>query len=595
MSRRSQHQQPRGPTGRIASEASSTPEAIRIKLLGGFRVWVGPRVIEEALWRLRKSKSLVKLLALSPGHRLHREQVMDALWPGLGMQDASNNLRQTLHVARRTLEPDRAANARYLSVQEKQLTLCPRGHLWVDVEVFEEAAATARRARDPATYRLAIELYAGELLPGDRYEEWAEGRREELRQLYLRLLIELAGICEGRDEHEAAVEALRRVATEDPTREEAHAGLMRLYVLSDRRTQALVQYEQLRKALSEKLGTEPSASTHHLYEEIAVGRFPPREPSAPAVEEPLDAGKHNLPASRSSFVGREAELRDVKRDLAMTRLLTLTGAGGCGKTRLALEVARELVEAYSDGVWLVELAPLSEGVLVAQAVAAALGVQEQPDRSLTDTLADFLRAKRTLLVLDNCEHLIDAVASLVDALLNGSLHLRVLATSRESLNVEGELNWLVPSLSVPSLGQSPTVGELTGYESVRLFAERARHRNPAFSHARECTRRGKDLRTVGGDTAGHRAGHGQGRVICGADRSATGRLLEAVDHRQSYRLIPAANAEGDAGLELRTTKRVRAEAIRTAISIRGRLDTGGCRSPGILWQHRGTSHSGPPR
>src|SRR5918999_4026853 len=164
----------------------------------------------------------------------------------------------------------------------------------------------------------------------------------------------------------------------------------------------------------------------------------------------------------------------------MTRLLTLTGAGGCGKTRLALEVARELVGVYPDGVWLVEFAPLSEGALVAQALASVLGVNEQPDRSLADALVDFLGAKRALLVLDNCEHLVDAVARLADTLLNSCPHLRVLATSRESLNVEGELNWLVPSLSVPSLLQLPMV-ELASYESVRLFVERARHRNPAFS------------------------------------------------------------------------------------------------------------------
>jgi NB-ARC domain len=165
----------------------------------------------------------------------------------------------------------------------------------------------------------------------------------------------------------------------------------------------------------------------------------------------------------------------------MTKLLTLTGAGGCGKTRLALEVARGLVGACPDGVWLVELAPLSEGVLVAHALASVLGVNEQPDRSLTDALVDFLGAKRALLVLDNCEHLVDAVARFVDTLLDSCSHLRVLATSRESLNVEGELNWLVPSLSVPSLGQSPRVEELERYESVRLFVEQARHRNPDFS------------------------------------------------------------------------------------------------------------------
>src|SRR5919112_2007506 len=445
---------------------------MRVGLLGDFKVSVETRTIEEDAWRLRKAANLVKLLALSASHRLHREQVMDALWPGLGKQAASNNLRQTLYAARRTLEPDWAANSRYLSLQDKQLTLCPRGRLWVDVEAFEEAATTARRARDLAAYRLAIELYAGELLPGDRYEEWAEGRREELRRLYLALLVELGDHFEERDEHEAAVETLQRAATEEPTLEEVHAGLMRLYAFSDRRTQARNQYKRLREALSDRLGTEPSASTRHLYDEIAAGRFPPSKPNAPAVEEPLlVVGKHNLPAPRTSFVGRETELQNIKRDLAMTRLLTLTGAGGCGKTRLALEVARGSVGAYPDGVWLVELAPLSEGMLVAQAVAATLGVQEQPERSLTDALVNFLRAKRALLVLDNCEHLVDAVARLVDTFLNSCPDLRVLATSRESLNVEGELNWLVPSLSVPSLGQSPRVEELAGYESVRLFVE----------------------------------------------------------------------------------------------------------------------------
>jgi DNA-binding SARP family transcriptional activator len=367
---------------------------MRIWLLDGFKVSVESRTIEEGDWSLRKAASLIKLLALSPAHRLHREQVMDALWPDLGTGRASNNLRQALHAARRALEPGRAANSRYLSLREKQLTLCPGERLWVDIEAFEEAAETARRGRDPTAYGLAIELYAGELLPGDRYEDWAEGRREELRRLYLGLLLELAGLHEERDEHEPAVQALLRAAAEDPALEEAHAGLMRLYALSGRRTLALTQYERLRKILSDKLGIGPGASTRRLYEEIAAGRFPPSESAAPMAKKPQVEGKHNLPATRSSFVGRQREMLEVKRDLAMTRLLTLTGAGGCGKTCLALEAARELVGTYPDGVWLVVLASLSEGALVAHAVATSLGVQEQPDRSITDTLMDFLRARR---------------------------------------------------------------------------------------------------------------------------------------------------------------------------------------------------------
>jgi predicted ATPase/DNA-binding SARP family transcriptional activator/DNA-binding CsgD family transcriptional regulator len=472
---------PKAKTRADAKRTSERLEAIRIRLLGGFKVTVGARNIEEGAWRRRKSANLVKLLALAAGNRLHREHVMYTLWPELGISAASNNLRQTLHTTRLTLDP--TMGSRYLASRDASLVLCPESSLWVDVEAFEEAARTARRSREPAIYRAALDLYTGELLPTDRYEEWSEEPRRRLQETHLSLLLGLAHLHEELADYDSAIEALRRVVSEEPTREEAHAGLMRLYALVGNNGEALAQYGRLEESLSRALGTEPAASSRAIREEIAAGRFPPTEGQSfdSLPEEPSDTGKHNLPASRSTFVGRETELRNVKRDLAMTRLLTLTGAGGCGKTRLALEVARELVGAYPDGVWLVELAPLSEGALVAHAVAAALGVQEQPDRSLTDTLVNFLRDKRVLLVIDNCEHLVDAVARFVDALLNSCPHLRVLATSRESLNVEGELNWLVPSLSVPSLGQSPRVGELAGYESVRLFMERARLRNPAFS------------------------------------------------------------------------------------------------------------------
>ena len=172
---------------------------------------------------------------------------------------------------------------------------------------------------------------------------------------------------------------------------------------------------------------------------------------------------------------------EVKQALATTRLLTLTGAGGSGKTRLALEVARDLIEAYPDGVWLVKLAPLSEEVLIPKAVAEALGVPERPAEPIADTLAEVLRDRQVLLVLDNCEHLIGAAAGLVDKLLDSCPRLRILATSREALGVEGEVRWLVPSLSVPEIGRAPSSEELESYESVRLFVERARGREPAFS------------------------------------------------------------------------------------------------------------------
>jgi non-specific serine/threonine protein kinase len=171
---------------------------------------------------------------------------------------------------------------------------------------------------------------------------------------------------------------------------------------------------------------------------------------------------------------------EVEFGLATSRLLTLTGAGGSGKTRLALEVARDLVEAYPDGVWLVELAPLSEAALVPKAVAEALEVLERPTEPLTDTLAEILRDRQLLLVVDNCEHLLEASARLVDKLLDSCPRLRVLATSREAIGVEGEIRRDVPPLSIPDPQHTPSPEELEGYESVRLFVERARGRDPTF-------------------------------------------------------------------------------------------------------------------
>jgi predicted ATPase/DNA-binding SARP family transcriptional activator/DNA-binding NarL/FixJ family response regulator len=488
MQAQAEHDQRAPPT----PQGGGAPETLRIWLLGGFRVSVGSRSIGEEEWHLRKAQSLLKVLALAEGHRLHREQVMELLWPDLHPEAALNNLHYALHVARRTLEPPALASSapsHYLSLQSEQLTLCPDSPLWVDVEAFEDAAATTRHAPlEPAAFRAAIDLYTGELLPEDRYEPWVEERRAQLRELYLSLLLELAALYEERKEFELGIGAFSRVVAEVPTHEGAHVGLMRLYALSGRRREALRQYERFREALIKELGTEPDAATTRLQQEIWAGTFPPAD-SPPAsfwAEEeapsPAEAARgHNLPPARTSFIGRERETLEIKRLLSMTRLLTLTGTGGCGKTRLALKVARDLVGAYPEGAWLVDLAPLSEAELVPQAVAQALGVREQPGRPLLETLEDALRSRKMLLVVDNCEHLVETVVGLVDSLLDSCPKLRVLATSRESLNAADEVAWMVPSLTVPySRQEAYTPGELEAYESVRLFVERARQRDPSF-------------------------------------------------------------------------------------------------------------------
>jgi predicted ATPase/DNA-binding SARP family transcriptional activator/DNA-binding CsgD family transcriptional regulator len=476
------------PKTRIRLSSGRSPEAgqkaVRVRLLGGFSLSVDNRFVEQGEWRLRKAASLVKLLALAPSHRLHREQVMDLLWPDLDPQAAANNLHHALHVARRILEPTAPASAAsgYLPLRDERLALCPNEPLWIDIEVFEEASATARQARDPAAYQAAIDLYSGDLLPQDRYEAWAEERRAQLRSAYLSLLLELAGVYEQRRVFEPAIEVLRKAVAAEPIHERAHMGLMRLYALSGRRREALGQYEQLREVLFREFGEEPEAAVRRLQQEIWAGTFPPICPpvSPPAEEAPAEAGRHNLPLARTSFVGREREMLEVKRLLSMTRLFTLTGVGGSGKSRLAVRVAADLAGAYLDGTWLVELAALSEPELVPQAVARALKVREQPNYPLVSTLEDALRSKQMLLVLDNCEHLIGAVVGLVDALLGACPRLRVLATSREVLDVAGEINWVVPSLSVPRPRFLLRTGELESYESARLFIERASHRDPSF-------------------------------------------------------------------------------------------------------------------
>ena len=195
----------------------------------------------------------------------------------------------------------------------------------------------------------------------------------------------------------------------------------------------------------------------------------------------LDVPPNNLPRQLTSFIGRDREMADVKRLLSTTSLLTLAGAGGSGKTRLALQVSADLLDQYSDGVWLVELAALSDPALVPKAVASALSVPEQPGRSLTETLVDSLRSTSRLLVLDNCEHLLSACAQLTEVLLRTCPSLRILATSREALGVPGEYVWPVPTMSLPDPGRIGSLEELMCCEAVRLFVERATSTQPAFA------------------------------------------------------------------------------------------------------------------
>jgi predicted ATPase/DNA-binding CsgD family transcriptional regulator len=194
-----------------------------------------------------------------------------------------------------------------------------------------------------------------------------------------------------------------------------------------------------------------------------------------------EAAGGNLPAAVTSFVGRRQELGQVRQCLSASRLVTLTGAGGVGKTRLAVEAAAQSRRAFADGVWLVDLAPLTDGALVTQAVMTELGIGQHTTRPVIDQVLEFLAERRLLIVLDNCEHVLDACAEMVDQLLRHCPGLRVLATSRQTLHISGEYVYPVPSLSVPDPAESVSVEALGQYEAVGLLVERAAAVQPGFT------------------------------------------------------------------------------------------------------------------
>ena len=313
---------------------SRSPQELGIQVLGAFHVQIGSWLIPDSAWRVKTAR-LVELLALAPGHRLHREQVLERLWPGFASDSATNNLHRTLHATRHVLEPHLAPGcpSAYLHLHGDCLALTADGALWVDVEAFEAAGGIARDAQDRAAYRAAVELYTGDLLPENRYEYWVISRREELRGLYLALLLELAQLYEAHGEDGLASRTLERLVATEPTHEEAHLGLMRLYAFAGRRHEALRQYQRLRRALRHELGTEPAEATGRLHQDILDGRFPAkRVPTSRAVRagSPMPNGSPVAsPSSRHGpLTSRECEIAALlacgltNRQIADTLVIT---------------------------------------------------------------------------------------------------------------------------------------------------------------------------------------------------------------------------------------------------------------------------------
>jgi predicted ATPase len=195
----------------------------------------------------------------------------------------------------------------------------------------------------------------------------------------------------------------------------------------------------------------------------------------------LEVFHHNLPAQMTSFIGREKERKEIKQAISAHRLVTLTGSGGAGKSRLSLQIGMECLEQFSDGVWLVELATVTDPALIPQALLSTFRLREDRHRSVLDVLIDYLRARTLLLILDNCEHLIEACAEISETLLQACPKLRILASSREALGLTGEVAYRVPSLHTPNPETLPSLEQLGKADSIRLFVERAANAKPGFT------------------------------------------------------------------------------------------------------------------
>ncbi|HYL40996.1 MAG TPA: BTAD domain-containing putative transcriptional regulator, partial [Candidatus Binatus sp.] len=317
------------------------------------------------------------------------------------------------------------------------------------------------------------------------YDDFAQAeasRLEEERLGALGLLFD-AHLDSGRGE--AVVAELEALVALYPLREAFRAQLMRALAGSGRRAEALRVYQQGRKIFAEELGLDPSVSLQELEraivaQDLSVTSGTEREPATQERETTAPASLDRLPHYITSFVGRRDELSSCAEMLHRYRLVTVTGPGGIGKTRLAIELARQLRTEFPDGVFLFELAGLTDPELVALTVANGIGAAVQPDHPAVDTIVRALEGRRCLLVIDNCEHLLEATSRLVGSLLRACGNVVVLATSRERLGLGGEAVWPLPTMAVPAFGDEPLPEEVLGFDAVRLFVERAEAAWPSF-------------------------------------------------------------------------------------------------------------------
>ncbi|MGC5289847.1 BTAD domain-containing putative transcriptional regulator [Micromonospora sp. DT231] len=459
---------------------------MQISLLGPLQVQVDPTTtIEIHGARLRR---LLILLALVPGRVVSVAHLVDALWEDEPPAAAGNALQALVSRLRRAV-PGLGVDARPGGYQ---LTLDPQA---VDLHRFE-ATVLAGRALLPAAPEAArklldeaLALWRGSALADVADASFARAPLARLDELRLTATEELIEARSALEEPAHLVPWLRELVIAYPLRERLAGQLIRTLHRAGRSSEALAAYERLRTDLAETLGADPGPELAALHLAVLRGeRADPAPSDVEAAPRPAPSAaaraRGALPTALTSFVGREAAVDRVGALLDRARLVTLTGPGGAGKTRLAIESAREVAARFPDGVWLVELAPVTDPAEVPQALLGPLGLREQaffagsrsripPGEATEPTVRaiDALASRRALLVLDNCEHLLDAAAELADRLLAACPDVRVLVTSREPLGITGEALHPVESLEQPPVGADP-VTAMT-YASVRLFADRA--------------------------------------------------------------------------------------------------------------------------
>ena len=420
----------------------------------------------------RKMVALLAYLSIERGEH-QRAHISSLLWPDYEQAKAYKNLRQTIW------EIQKNVGEGWLLTSREKIGLNENTDIFLDIAEFESLLEKSKTESDVSlrTSLLAdsAKLYRNHFLTGfslkDAYSfnDWAYAESEQLRQKFSDALTTLSDDYCSLNEARQAIPYARRLISLDPLNEAAHRQLMNVYLQAGQNNAALKQYQSLEQILRKELNLDPQPETRNLYKKIRRGEVKPVVVEKPAQ---ATASQHNLPLQLSSFIGREREKNDIKKLFQNNRLVTLLGTGGIGKTSLSLQVGQSTLHDFPDGVWFVGLDALSDPNLITQTMAAVFDIRESGDRPLLEKLTDVLRAKNALLIFDNCEHLLSACLQLVTAILSNCPNIKVLATSREELGILGEAIYTMPALPIPEQTVD-AFDQLTEYESIKLFSERA--------------------------------------------------------------------------------------------------------------------------